>query len=257
MKKIFPIIGVVIVILILVSGYLLYNYTEIFGKKIIPIKISSVTLNYIPGANKNLVDSDKKNIVPVQEIKISSSELKVLKKKLKSLKKIDEKIKDNTYIATLIVNKDYKIYIGEKTGYIENKNDKSSIAIPNSLYNYVYDICSKNDSKIFKNVEISSISVSSNGAKISIQNKKNLDAINKYINYLDVNINDEYSTYNNGYKYTLTINDSQALLLYDNNVGYTNIDCSDGNVKYVVFKDNFYEVIDTIFKLSVNESKSN
>ncbi len=254
-KKFIPIIVTAIVIVCSIGCFVLYNFTEVFGKKVVPLKLSSVTINYTPGSG-DVLDKDGKSIVKIEEIKVSDKQLKKLSKLFKGVKKKSGDTKNKELLGTIIVNKDYKIQIYEGVGYVLNGKDKTFVNVPNSLYNYVYDLIERHDSTLFKDLSFSKASIHGNGARIDINNEGNLKLIKDSIKCLGINIVDDFSTYNGGYKYILKLDDKTNLYLFENNVAYMYIEGTDSVGKYFIFKENLYEVVDKIYKVSIDGKNS-
>ena len=252
MKKYIPVIVTIIIVILLIGTYYLYNFTNVFGNKVIPTKISSCVINYIPGLNEQVLDKDGKEIITLEEVKLDDNSLKEISKKLRVVNKKDGKIKDNAYIATIVINKDYKLFIGENNGYVEYNNKKNNVSIPNSLYNYIYDLIKENDSKLFKELTYKDITIHGDGSKILVSNEKNISAIKDKLKYYNITLEDDFVIYNGGYKYTLKLDDVTTILLYDNNVGYLDIGNQDSLNGYVVFKNGLYDIINEIYNISSN-----
>lgn len=255
MKKFLAIFVPILLLVIFVGVFFLYNYTEIFGKKIIPIKVNNVSIMYYPNKMDNILDKDGNSVVSEQEIKISSKNLKEVSSLLKKVKINKNKISNKTFLSRVIINKDYILYINEKEGYIKNKKDNTNVVIPNSLYNYVYTKIEENNNKIFNKIDLKNIIIHGSGTKISVNNKDNLKILKESINYLPININEDFDKYNDGYKYTLDIDDNTHLFIYSNNVGYLTYTNDSSQNKYVILKKDVYKIVNEIYDISTNEKK--
>ena len=247
-KVIIPI--VIIVVLILLGGGIYYAYqnTELFGKKVVPIKISDVSILYVPGYDiddAKKLNSGEKEIVKIQEIKINSKELKTIKNDLRKITKKEKKNKDFKGKYEILVNGKTTIRINEKNGYI----DKDSVAIPNSLLNDIDALIDKNNDKVIKTNTFESIVIKMSGSSITVKNKDNLKYLHDSLLYYPMTLSADYKTFDNGYKIEAILDNQTHIYLYEStNVGYIQ---EKDNATFAIFTGDFKNIIKQIHDKSV------
>ena len=260
MKKRIVIITIISILIIMgITSVLLYNYTELFGKKLLSLKINSITIQYIPEIDLKSVETINKetqSTLEVQEIKLSKEEIKNLQKEFNKIKKIKkEKISDEIYVEILI-DKKSTLFIGNKKSYIKENNSISKISIPTNLFNKIYNIIEKNNKKIQKRIELKEAIIKNDQATITISNENNKKTLKEKLIYYPINLDIDYNTYQNGYKYELIINNNIEIYLYEGyegKIAYI-IDKSEEETKnyYAIFPKNTYTTIQKIYETSNN-----
>ena len=240
---------IVLITLLIVSGittFILYNYTEIFGKKLLPLKISTLTIYYTPG-----LDLETAETIEIQELKLSQDKIKKMQPELNKVKKIKEEknITEKIY-AKLVINKNVNLLIGNKANYLIDGNKTIKISLPTKLFNDIYEQIEKNNKKVLTKIEVKEAILKNTQATIKISNDKNIKLLNKHLNY-PINLETDYKTYNDGYKFELTINSNITLFLYDNKIAYM-IDKRKEEEKknYIIIPDDVYIIAQKLYEAS-------
>ena len=249
MKKIIiPI--VVILILLLVGGgiYYLYQYTEIFGKKIIPTKINELSILYVPeyDLDKAKTNNDIEGVeIKIQEIVVSGKELNELKKELRKISKSEKDFSDFKDIVEISINNKTVIKINDKIGYV----DKTKVNIPSQLKNDIDVLIEKNNKKILKTNKFESIVLKMEGSSITVKNKDNLKYLRDSLKYYPITLPADYKTFSDGYIIEVILDNQTHIYLYEKtNVGYI----QQGEEKtFAIFTGDFKEIIKQIHDVSV------
>ena len=249
-KIIFIIIGLLIVIGIAVC-FCLYQFTEVFGKKIIPVKIDTITLRYTPGydlATAESLNTEEVPFIEVQEIKITGNDLKNIKKALRKVKKATSSKSEAIVVNyELIINNNVKLEVGENLGFIKKGKKNTEVTIPTQLLEEIQRIVEKNNKKVLKVINSGAVTAKLEGASISIKNENNLKYINDILEYYTVTITEDYKKYDNGYKIELILDNDCHVYIYSK-VGYIKQKEESG---YVVFTKDLYQLIEDIYNKSV------
>lgn len=253
-KKIF-----IILILIIVLGGIgccfLYQYTELFGKKLVPLKIKSIEIQYIPGYELGIgeqMNTSETIDIDVQSISLKGSELNTFKKELKKIKKATAKNEELYPVQyKVILNKKTELKIGSGVGDIQEGNDYTPIVIPKSTISELDSIVSKNNKKVLKNINTENVTIKIDGASITIQNKDNLKYIRDYLAYYPIHITEDYQKYDDGYKTTLILDNNVKVYLYNDSIGYISQKEGDNDTStYGIFTNDLYGLIEDIYKVS-------
>ena len=250
-KKIIIIITFAIIMLILGIVAYLFFFTNLIQNKLIP-KFENSSIQYAPGfdylkAEESLTTETP--IIELQTIKLSNEEMKELKATLKNIKET-KKRKDFQVNAVLIINKDAKLLVGEKIGKLENKKETKYITITNSASKKINDLIEKNNKKVLNHLTFEKFVIRKNGAVITLANETNIKIVKDALPYYKINIQEEYTNYNNGYQEIIILDDSTVIYLYDNNIGYIR---TNEESFYVVFPYNVKEIVESIYNKSINE----
>ncbi len=251
MKKIIIPIIVILILALLGGGfYYLYQYTEVFGKKIIPTKINNITIEYVPGYDiekakgNNELDGIE---IKIQEIKLDERKASIIKSDLRKITKSDKKTDDFNSKIELLLNDKTVIKINKNEGIINN----NSINIPNSLLNDIDAIIDENNEKILKTNSFESIVLKMNGSSITVKNKDNLDYLKNSLLYYPITLPNDFKTFDNGYKIEVILDNQTHIYLYENtNVGYIQ---QQESSTFAVFDENFKDIINRIHDISVEK----
>ena len=253
-KIIFIIVGVILIGCI-VGVLLLYQFTEIFGKKVIPVKVNSITLRYTPGYDVKTAESlntDKEKFIEVQEIKLKGDDLQRIKRAVRKIKNYSSSTSEAIVDQyELIINNDVVVEVGEAKGIVVQGKKSTSVIIPSSTYQEIEKIVDDNNKKVLKTISTDTVTVKLEGASISIQNKDNLKYIKEYLFYYPVSIKEDYKKYDDGYKIEMILDQNVHLYLYNDKIGY--LSQKDGETDtstYVVFTNNMFDLIQKIYETS-------
>lgn len=263
MKKRNAIILICVLVLILVCGglYYLWEYTEVFGKKVIPLKIESIVVQYTPGFSLKEAETfnqDEKKSVEVQKIPLKGEQLKDVQRVIHGIKKgkgTSEKIFHDDF--EVIINDKVTVQMGEDVGYVIQGKNKTKVKIPSSCYEEVLKIVEKNNKKVITKISSDAITVKLDGAKMSIQNKDNLQYIHDALSYYPVAIDIPYAEYEEGYQAEIILSD-KTLYLYKDRIGYlVQKEGEQDTSTYVVLMDDLLDLVQQIYQKSIGEEKKN
>jgi len=245
MKKLIPIIILLLLIIGGAVGFYLYQYTEVFGKKIIPIKYKTATLNYVPGFNldKAVEMNKEKEVVTIQTIK-----KKDLDEVLKELKKVKKSESKKEVVTNYQINIDkVVINIGEKYGTVTNGKKVTKIKVTDALINRIQEVTENNNDGIIKELTTEAVKVKLDGASITIKNEDNLKYIKNDLYYYPIQLDADYKVYDEGYKAELQLDNNIKIYLYSNNIGYV----VNGEEKtYGIFQDDLLDLVNQIYEIS-------
>lgn len=258
MKKKLPLILGGIVLLLAIAGvtvFCLFQYTEVFGKKIIPLNIKSVSIQYVPGYDLDTVATynEKEEVLPIQNIKLSGKDLTSFKGQVSKIR--ENKVKTTTKILhhyNVVINDNVTVEVGDGMGYVLNGKRKKEVIIPNSTMNAILSIIEKNNKKILKNLTTENVTLKLEGSSISVKNEDNLKYIKESLSYYPISIKEEYKNYQGGYKVEMVLDNNVKVYFYESGIGY--ISQKDGETDtstYAIFIDNVYELAEQIYKVSV------
>lgn len=252
-KKIF--IGIIIAIMILMGGafFYLYQYTEVFGDKLIPVNINKVSIYYVPGYSldeANLLNIEKE-VVKKQEIKLSSEERKEIIKYFRKIKgKEKQSKKNNKKLYEININNTI-LEISEKDGLVTRKNKKNAVKISQDLYNYIEELINKDQQELVKKYEFEEASFLYNKTTINIKN--NVKLIKDQLVFYPIEIEEDYNNYNNGYEMSLTIDQKLHVYLYNNKIAYIVDQRGETEDKYyAICVNRLYEILYKIYEKSTN-----
>ncbi len=257
MSKKSAIILIIVLVFILIGGgvYYLWEYTEVFGKKLIPIKVESITIQYTPGfsvKDANTFNQDEKKTVEKQVLSLKGNDFKNLKRVVKGIKKgknlSGEVFKDE---AEIIINDKITVQISDGVGYVQKGKSKTKVKVPHSCYEEVMKMIDKNNQKVIQNFTAEAVTVKIDGASIAIKNPDNLKYINDSFAYYPVTIDIPYSEYENGYQAEIILNDKR-IYLYKDRIGYiVQKEGEQDTSTYVVFIEDLYDLIQQIYQKSI------
>lgn len=257
-KKVIIVVVVILLLLGVFGGICLYQFTEVFGKKVFPTKIDSIVVRYAPGYSLTELDemnTKEHTVIEVQEVKITGDELQYLKKNLKTLKedntKSSEAILDDYEV---IVNKKIVMKVNENIGYVNRDKSNTRVKLPNSILNTIQDIIDRNNEEILESISFENITLKLNGASISVKEKENIEYLQKYLSYYPISLEENYKTYKDGYDVEIILNPYTRIYLYGSNVGY--IFQNEGEIDtstFVVFPKDLYHLIEQIYNTSIEK----
>lgn len=246
MKKVIPIIILILLIIIGAVCFYLYEYTEVFGKKLIPISYKTAKLDYVPGYNLDKAKelNTEKEVVQIQTIK-----KKDLDEVLKELKKVKES-KSKKEVDTLyeiVLDDKVTIKIGKNYGTVIKGKKETKIKIPEALISRIEDVVDNNNNEVIKELTTDTVTAKLDGASINIKNEDNLKYIKKYLKYYPITMDADYKKYDEGYKAELILDNNVKVYLYSNRIGYI----INGEEKtYGIFQDDVYDLINQIYEVS-------
>lgn len=245
MKKVIPII---ILVLLIIGGavcFYLYQYTEVFGKKIIPINYKTATLSYVPGYSLDAAKemNKEKEVVQVQTIK--KKDLEQVLKELKKVKKSESK-KDIVTNYEITLDK-VIVKIGDKYGTVTKGKNVTKIKVTDSLISRIEEVVDNNNNGLIKELTTDTATVKLDGASISIKNEDNLKYIKKELNYYPITMDADYKKYDEGYKAELQLDNSVKVYLYSNRIGYI---VNDEEKTYGIFQEDLLDLLNQIYEVS-------
>ena len=249
MKKVLVILLVIIIIL---GGgcFFLYQYTDVFGKKIIPNSINSITIRYIPGYNLDAGEAlnKEKECVKIQEIKLKDSDLIAVKKALRGIKKNSSQNKNKLVDKyEVVINNDIVLKINNEKSLLKSGKEEIVVKVPSNSLDLFSDYINKNNKKILKSIDFKNIVLKMEGSSITIKNKDNIGYIKDYLLYYPITLEADYKQYENGYKIDMVIDDKTHIYLYNSNIGYL---ISGDNKTYILFTEDLYSLLYDIYKVS-------
>ncbi len=249
-KKLIIIGGIILFIIIGVLAYLFF-FTNILQNKLIP-KLENTTIEYAPGMDyQKAIEGNQAEtpMIEMQTIKLSEQEIKELKKLLKPVKESSKK-KDFSGFAKINLNKDSSILIGEKFGKLENKKETKYITITKSLLKRINELIKNNNDKVLNSLSFEKFVIRKNGAVITLANKTNIEIVKEALPYYNINLQEDYSTYDNGYQEIVILDDTTIIYLYNNNIGYIR---NNNENYYVVFPYGLKDEVESIYNKSIEE----
>ena len=254
-KIIWIVLGVILMLCLLGAGvYYLYQYTEVFGKKVIPVKMDSVVVRYVPGYDfddVNKLNTGEKEVVPIQEVSLTKKEIKEIQSILRGTSSIDSSKKEiSNYKYEIVINKKTTIYVQQKKGFVTTDNKTNTIIIPNRLHTTIDFILQKNNKKVLKTPEFQDVVLKLEGSSITVKNKDNLKYIKDYISYYPISMDGDYKIYNNGYKAEVILDGKTHIYFYSSKIGY--IQENDAKT-FVIFSEDLYDLIHQIYEKSIEE----
>lgn len=217
-NKIIILIVLVISILVVLS-IILTKYKK--EEKLLPDVITSITIEYYPFYNITTAETLNSiydyNYIDKQIIKLNEAEINDIKKEISNIyddtvefSKCDSVITDK---YKMIINNNYELIIDESWGQYKHLEKNTIINIPDNLYDYVLNKVEGNNTKIFKKIKADKISIEDNNKLVNVSENTKENFLNKF-SYLEVNINEDYLTYDDGYVYVLYFDDNRVLYLY-------------------------------------------
>lgn len=257
MKKLIVII--LVTILFVVGGvfFYLYQYTEVIEKKIIPVRIENISIKYVPGLSledANIINAAKEDseIIKINELELNKEEINNISKYLKKLQKKEKnKKKNNKKLYELTINKTI-LDINEKDGLVTRNKKKTPVKINQEFYSYLESLLSNKNKELVKQYSFKEISFYCNKSTINVKN--NLELFKDEFVFYPIQLDDNYETYNNGYKVSITVDQKINIYLYDNNIAYI-IDKSGENEEkyYAVCVNRLYNIVNDIYTKSTSD----
>lgn len=214
-------ITLLIVLLIVVSK-------EKKKNKLLPGVINSVTIEYYPFYNIETAESLNSfhdyNYIEKQIIQLSKEEISTIKNEIDNIyDDSDEFSKCQCLIIDnykMIINDEYELIIDKHWGQYKYLNNSTAVYIPDNLYEFVLNKVEKNNTKISKTLDANKITLEKDGKTTIINDDLKNDFLNKFT-YLEVNIEEDYLTYDDGYVYVLYFDNHNILYLYSGcDIGY-------------------------------------
>ena len=262
MKKKIAIIACIILFIIFLFGlYCLYEYTELFGKKIIPITIDSVSVQYTPGYDMKeatVFNEDEKKTIEIQTLKLKGDNLKAIKKCLRKVKKgknVSGDIFHDSY--DVIVNDKITVQMGDGIGYVQKGKNRTKVTIPSRCYEEVGKLVEKNNKKVVKTLSSETYQIKIDGASINVQNKDNKEYLQDALSYYPVSIDAPYDTYEEGYKAELILDSDRKVYFYSEKIGYIlQKEGEQDTSTYVVFINDLYDLVNQIYQKSIADEKN-
>ena len=213
------ILTILVISLLIVFSILLIRYDK--KEQMLPDIITSITVEYYPFYNITTAEALNSlrdyNYIEKQIIKLNEEEISNIKKEISNIyddseefSKCECNISDD---YKMIINNDYELIIDEHWGQYKYLDQITVVNIPDILYDYVSSKVEKNNTKIFKTLEANKISIENDSKILNVNKELKDDFLNKFT-YLEVNINENYLTYDDGYVYVLYFDDNRILYLY-------------------------------------------
>ncbi|MBP5679164.1 MAG: hypothetical protein J6X28_05020 [Bacilli bacterium] len=256
-KKIIVMVILIILILLGVGGFLLYRYTEVFGKKLIPLKMNSIVIQYAPGMEldqANKMNEGEKPVIEIQEMTLKGAEKKEVQKALSKIQKDkgSKEIFQDQY--EVIINKKITLQVGNGVGYLQEGKKKTKVMIPDSTLETLNEIVGQNKKKVLKDIAFEKAQLKIEGASITVQNKDNIQLLKEALTYYPLTIESDYATYDEGYKAEVILDGTTHIYLYSNKIGYLITKDGETEIKtYVIFINDLYDFIQSIYKVSTEE----
>jgi len=221
MKKINKIIilTILIISLLIVSSIVITRENK--KENLLPDIINSITIEYYPFYNittaETLNNLHDYNYIEKQIIQLNKEEISNIKKEISNIYDDSEEFSKCKCVISddykMVINNDYELIIDEHWGQYKYLEKNTIINIPDDLYDYVSSKVEENNTKIFKTLEANKISIEKDSKLLTVNKELNDDFLNKF-SYLEVNINENYLTYDDGYVYVLYFDDNRVLYLY-------------------------------------------
>ena len=258
MKKKLPfIIGGIVLFLVLVGVtlFVLFQYTEVFGKKVVPLNIQSITIQYAPGYDLNTVSTmnQKETVVEVQKIELKGKDLDSFKKELSKVTKSESSSKKEIVPQyEVLINKKVTLQGEDAKGFVVECKKKTRVKLPSSFQNKIQDLMNANNKKILKTIATQNVTFKVDGSIITVKNKDNLKYIQDALVYYPVQIKEDFKAYQGGYKVEVILDNNVKVYLYDNSIGYVlQKEGETDTSTYGVFTEGLEELLKQIHQISV------
>lgn len=242
MKKNKTIILIMFVISLLTAlSILIIKYDK--KKHLLPDIITSITIEYYPVYNITTAEILNSlhdfNYIEKQIIHLNEEEIGNIKKEISNIYEDNGEFSkcecDISDYYKIIINNEYELIIDEHWGQYKYLEKNIIVNIPDNLYDYVSSKVDKNNAKIFKTLEVNKLSIENDGKLLTVNKELKNDILNKF-SYIEVNIQENYLTYDDGYVYVLYFDDNRILYLYNGCViGYL-VDNDSNYNSYVLVK---------------------
>ncbi len=246
MKKVI-IVLLVLIIILCGGGFALYQFTDVFGSKMIPKDIKSISINYIPGYDYdtgNKLNTKDKKVVEVQTIKLSNEQIKEVKKYLRRIKEKKTSKKDLPDRYEVVINDKITIKVNGESSIMNNK----VVQMPKDLVNLLDLYIEDNNKQVLKTIDFKTVLFKLDGSVITVSNKDNIEYIKNSVNYYPITLEADYKTYNNGYSIEMVFDNKIHLYLYkDSNIAYLD---NEGTKSYVILTEELYDLLIDIYKVS-------
>lgn len=258
MKRKVPIIvGSVLFVILIVCGvvFYLYQYTEVFGKKVIPAKVESIQIQYVPGIDFKTIQklNEKEEVVKVEKVSLSKEEIKSIKKHLSRVRESSIK-KQSIDVESyqLVINDKIILHIGDEFGIVENGKKTTNVSISNEVIETIQNITNKNNKKILKKIETENIIVKLEGSSITLKDKDNLKNVQESLTYYPISLKEDYKNYQDGYKIEMILDNNTKVYLYESSIGcIVQKNNEETTNTYAIFTNGTYDLIQNIYKISI------
>lgn len=254
MKKfIIPIILVIIIVGIGVCFYL-YQFTEVFGKKILPPSISSISIQYTPGLALDdalALNTQEKEVIKPITLSLNKDEVNYLEKSFRNVKKISKAGKDLKKQYEITINKNITISVYEDGALVERGKTKTSIKIPTEALGIIADAVEIHNEEVVKKLSFEKIILKYQGSSITVTEEENLRYLKEYLTYYPVTLEGDYKTYHNGYDMEIILDDTTRIYLYSSNLSYISLKEGEKDVStYAFISHDLYHLVQQIFDIS-------
>lgn len=248
-KRVFIIIGVIIIVLLCVVSYLFF-FTEVFGKKLLPVSINNISIKYIPSNN---LDYNERYVNEVN-IKLEKADFQKVKSLIKKVKKSDLKDKNSSGKYKVVINNDCELIIGEDSSYVMRDKKRDIVTISDELYTEIENIVRKNNDKIFTKVNFKEVIIKKDSASITVKNKYNLELYKDCMSFLNVKLTDEEISKIGEYKMELIVDTNMHVYIYDNNISKI-FNKEKNETFFAVSNERLYTISDSIYVSSTKNKE--
>lgn len=229
------ILTILVINLLIIVSILFIRYDK--KGYLLPDDITSITIEYYPLHNIETAESFE--FMEKQIIQLSKEEISDIKKAISNVYDDTEKFSKCKCVIVdnykMIINDSYELIIDKHWGQYKYLEKNAVINIPDNLYSYVSSKVEKNNTEIFKTLEANNIFIEKDSKLLTVSNELKNDFFDKF-SYLEVNIDESYLTYDDGYVYVLHFDDDKVLYLYSGcAIGYL-IDTDLNYNSYVLLK---------------------
>ena len=191
------------------------------------------------------------SIVKVQELKLSKEEIKEIKKYFRKLKEKEKQAKkDNIKTYQIIINNTV-LDIYSKDGLVTRKKKTKPVKISQDFYNYIEELLNKEEKKLLKEYEFEEATYFYNKTTINIKN--NLDLIKDQLVFYPIELDADYTKYNDGYDMNLTVDQKLHIYLYNNKIAYIVDQREETEEKYyAICVNRLYDILTKIYEKSTS-----
>lgn len=252
MKKKSILITSIVVFILLIAGVCtyLFLFTEVFGMKILPTNIESISVSYIPG---NMLDCDKK-FIKKQEFKLTESEIKKIKPLLKGISKKNYKDKVvGKYDLT--INKNVHLYLDKDSSYVVRNKKNTKTSFQNELYDVLDEmIVEKQNKEYYTTINFTNIVLKKDGASITIQNKNNLELLKKYLRFTKIEVLDEDTKTFGDVVLEVRVDNTYVISIFNNNLAGIK-DLQKNEFFFAIADEKLFDTANSIYTLSIEKDE--
>lgn len=247
--KVFIIIGIVLVVII--GCCCLFFCTNLFRSTLLPINMKNISIQYIPTYSLSYEEEKNEDNTPVLELQTITLKDKDLKKMKISLKKIKKGIakKKVDAIARVIIDKNTKLLIGEKSGVLVQGKKETPITYSTELSQLIASFIDQNNERIFTTISFESASIISDGTHITISNKDNMKLLKEYAKYFKMNRSGDPVSY--GSSIRLIFDNQDTIYLYSDHSAYCVF--KDTDPFYATYPEELLLTVQKILELSTDK----